>query len=99
MNPDFQTVLNYTSYKMIREGSIRKIKIKLTTTPIVFLLYPISNTDKENRNKKINTVNQLQLIHGVTIKFPNFHSYSNTTKAIYRRWTGLVREIVYLYDV
>jgi hypothetical protein len=37
-------------------------------------------------------------IHSVTIKFLNWRYYSNTTNAIYRGWTGLVRENVYLYD-
>jgi hypothetical protein len=38
-------------------------------------------------------------IHSVTIKFPNWRYYNNTTKDIYRGWTRLVRENVYLYDM
>jgi hypothetical protein len=35
----------------------------------------------------------------VTIKFPNWCYYSNTTNTIYQEWLGLVRENVYLYDM
>jgi hypothetical protein len=38
-------------------------------------------------------------VHSVTIKFTNWRYYSNTTNAIYRGWTGLLRENVYLYDM
>jgi hypothetical protein len=38
-------------------------------------------------------------VHSMTIKFPNWRYYSNTTNAIYRGWTTLVRENVYLHDV
>jgi hypothetical protein len=37
-------------------------------------------------------------ICSVTFKFPNWRYYRYTTNAIYRGWTGLVRENVYLYD-
>jgi hypothetical protein len=38
-------------------------------------------------------------IHSVAIKFPNWCHYSKYTNDIYRWWTGLFRETVYLYDV
>jgi hypothetical protein len=41
----------------------------------------------------------IKLIHSVTMKFPNWRYYSNTTNSIYREWTGIVKEEVYLYDV
>jgi hypothetical protein len=36
-------------------------------------------------------------IHSSTIKFPNWRCYSNTTNAIYRGWTGLARERLFMY--
>jgi hypothetical protein len=38
-------------------------------------------------------------VHNETIKFQNIHYYSNTTNAVYRGRTGLLRENVHLYDV
>jgi hypothetical protein len=38
-------------------------------------------------------------IHSVTVKFPNWCYYSNTTNTVNRGWTGLVRKNVYLYAV
>jgi hypothetical protein len=38
-------------------------------------------------------------IHSVTIKFPNWRYYSNTTNFNWRGWTGIVTKKVYLYDV
>jgi hypothetical protein len=38
-------------------------------------------------------------IYSVTMKFPNWRYYINTTNSIYRGWTGIVSQKDYLHDV
>jgi hypothetical protein len=35
-------------------------------------------------------------VHSVTVKFPNWRYYSNTTNTIYWGWTGVVRTFIYM---
>jgi hypothetical protein len=39
------------------------------------------------------------IIQSIKIKFPNWRYCSNNTNVVYWRWTELVRENIYLYDV
>jgi hypothetical protein len=75
---------------------------------MMWLLIIIDDRDLESTPKRctkfsiiwpVYVLNQGTGIHSVTIKFPNWLYYSNTTNAIYQGWTGLIREDICLYGM